>query len=147
MMSTASRLRRRVDGVATASHRWRRVDGVASLAWPSGPTHRYDKLVEIGADADALRARVEGRAQNLVDYNLALHQKAGYASPSLDNLTKAHKALASSTLSPIRSGPTGTERAENNLEPNYNRERHKAGFQELGHLVNDFSDWLGDGGS
>ena len=117
------------------------------MAWPSGPTHRYDKLVEIGADADALRARVEGRAQNLADYNLALHQKAGYASPSLDNLTKAHKALASSTLSPIRSGPTGTERAENNLEPNYNRERHKAGFQELGHLVNDFSDWLGDGGS
>ena len=57
------------------------------------------------------------------------------------------QSLTNNTHKRIRSGPTGTERAENNLEPNYNRERHKAGFQELGHLVNDFSDWLGDGGS
>ena len=109
------------------------------------------ELVAIGGDADAVRARFAGRAQNLADYNCQKDQDRGFASAdsgaAFENLDKANKARARSNLDRICRGPTGDERAENNLEPNYNRERRKAGFQELGHLVNDFSDWLGDGGS
>ena len=108
-------------------------------------------LVEIGDDDNALRERFSERAQLLADFNQASFQKAGDASADSGSTAiareAANKALARSQLGEIRRGPSGAERAENNLEPNYNRERHKAGFQELGHLVNDFSDWLGDGGS
>ena len=121
------------------------------MAWPSVHTHRYGKLVAIDDDADALRARFEERAQHVADYNYRLAQERGLASAdsgaAFDNLDEANKALAKTNIGAIHRGPTGDEQAPNNLEPNYNRERHKAGFQELGHLVNDFSDWLGDGGS
>ena len=134
---------RRVDDVnsvvSTASRRWRRVDGVASMAWPSGPTHRYEKLVAIGGDADALRARFEWRAQQLAAFNLASCERGGYAGvdsgAAFENLDGANKALARSDLGPMRRRPTGTERAENNLEPNYNRERHKADHQEFVNLL------------
>ena len=108
-------------------------------------SHRLKELVAIGGDADAVRARVEGRAQRLADYNHRCAEDRGFASAEsgawVDSLPKARKANARSNLSPIHRGPTGDERAINNLEPNYNGERRKAGHQEFGHLVNDFSDW------
>ena len=143
---------RRVDGVICVAsmasadgvvllvlHQRHRVDSIASMAWPSGPTHRYDKLVEIGDDADALRARFEWRAQQLAAFNLASCERGGYAGvdsgAAFENLDGANKALARSDLGPMRRRPTGTERAENNLEPNYNRERHKADHQEFVNLL------------
>ena len=103
------------------------------------------ELVAIGGDADAVRARLEGRAQRLADYNYSNHQKCGDAATEsgkwVDSLPKARKANARSNLGSIVRGPSGAERAINNLEPNYNGERRKAGHQEFGHLVNDFSDW------
>ena len=103
------------------------------------------ELVAIGGDADAVRARVEGRAQRLADYNHLCDERAGISGVESGacniGLDAAHKAVRSSCLGEKRRGPTGTERGINNLEPNYNGERRKAGHQEFGHLVNDFSDW------
>ena len=102
-------------------------------------SHRLEELLAIGADADALKARFEGRAEHLADYNLASYQKGGYAcadgGAAFENLDEANKALARSQLDETRRGPTGAERAENNLEPNYNRERHKADHQEFVNLL------------
>ena len=120
---------------------------MASRRWrdPQGPTHRLGKLVAISGDADAVRARFEGRAQLLADYNFASCSKAGLASAdsgaAFDGLDAARKANARSGLGYAHKGPTGDERAPHNLEPNSTRARHAAGFQEFGHLVNDFSDW------
>ena len=115
------------------------------MAWPSGPTHRYEKLVAIRGDADALRARFEWRAQHLADYNLASAQKRGYAyadsGAQVGNLAKAYKADARSNLGAIRRGPTGAERAEGNLYAQCSKERSKAGLLDFGHLVGDFSNF------
>lgn len=114
-------------------------------------SHRLKELSAIGDDADALDERFAGRAQQLADYNYSNYQKCGDAAvesgAAFESLDKAHKACASSNLTRIVRGPTGDERAINNMYPGYNGERRKAGHQEFGHLVNDFSDWLGDGGS
>ena len=97
------------------------------------------ELDAIGDDADALKARFEGRAQQLADYNSRCREKAGDAAldsgATLDNVKKAHKACARSNLGRTYRGPTGDERAENNLEPNYNRERHKAHHQDFVSLL------------
>jgi hypothetical protein len=97
------------------------------------------ELVAIGGDADAVRARFAGRAQNLADYNCQKDQDRGFASAdsgaAFENLDKANKARARSNLDRICRGPTGDERAENNLEPNYNRERHKAHHQDFVSLL------------
>ena len=97
------------------------------------------ELDAIGDDADALKARFEGRAQQLADYNYSNYQKCGDAAvesgAAFESLDKAHKACASSNLTRIVRGPTGDERAENNLEPNYNRERHKAHHQDFVSLL------------
>ena len=115
------------------------------MAWPSGPTHRHEKLVEIGDDAEALEARFVERAQQLADFNLASYQKGGYATvdsgTAYQGLDAARKALASSNLGPIRRGPTGAERAENNLYAQCSKERSKAGLFDFGHLVGDFSNF------
>ena len=108
------------------------------MAWPSGPTHRYGKLVAIGDDADALDERFAWRAQELAAYTSRCREKAGGAVDSdvlLDNLAKGNRALARSNLGPIVRGPTGDERAINNLEPNYDGERRKAGHQEFVNLL------------
>ena len=100
------------------------------------------ELSAIGGDADAVRARFAWRAQQLADYNLAYCQKGGHASADSGiHIAEAHKALARSNLDRTYRGPTGDERAINNMYAGYNGERRKAGHQEFGHLVNDFSDW------
>ena len=115
------------------------------MAWPSGPTHRYEKLVEIGDDAEALKARVEGRAQRLADYNHRCASDRGLASAdsgaAFENLGEANKANARSQLSETRRGPSGDERAEHNLYAQCSKERSKAGHFDLGHLVGDFSNF------
>ena len=128
-----------------ASRRRRRVDGIVSMAWPSGPTHRYEKLVEIGDDDNALRERFSERAQLLADFNQASFQKAGDASADSGSTAiareAANKALARSQLGEIRRGPSGAERAENNLYAQCSKERSKAGLFDFTHLVGDFSNF------
>ena len=97
------------------------------------------ELSAIGDDADALDERFAGRAQQLADYNYSNYQKCGDAAvesgAAFESLDKAHKACASSNLTRIVRGPTGDERAPNNLEPNYDGERRKAGHQEFANLL------------
>lgn len=108
-------------------------------------SHRLEELLAIGADADALRARFEGRAEHLADYNYSRCERGGFAALESGATARGQKASVKassrSNLGPIYRGPTGDERAPNNLYANYNGERRKAGHQEFGHLVNDFSDW------
>ena len=98
--------------VSLTSRRWRRVDGVASLAWSSGPTHRYKAV------ATRLRCLGPLRWQARFGLQSASCQKGGYASAdsgaAFDNLDEA-TSLASSNLSQTK-GPTGDEQAENNLD-------------------------------
>ena len=53
----------------------------------------------------------------------------------------ANKALARSQLGEIRRGPSGAERAENNLYAQCSKERSKAGLFDFAHLVGDFSNF------
>ena len=103
------------------------------------------KLVAISGDADAVRARFEGRAQLLADFNQASFQKAGDASADSGSTAiareAANKALARSQLGEIRRGPSGAERAENNLYAQCSKERSKAGLFDFAHLVGDFSNF------
>ena len=97
------------------------------------------ELVAIGGDADALDERFAGRAQRLAVYHDGCYSKRGNASRDSGGTEIARevalKTLARSNLSQTERGPTGDERAENNLEPNYNRERHKAGYQDFANLL------------
>ena len=103
------------------------------------------ELSAIGDDADALDERFAGRAQQLADYNYSNYQKCGDAAvesgAAFESLDMAWRAKEKSNLGYTHKGPSGAERAPNNLEPNYDGERRKAGHQEFGHLVNNFSDW------
>ena len=96
------------------------------------------ELVAIGDDAAALDERFAWRAQQLAAYTSRCRERAGGAADSdvlLDNLAKGHRALASSNLGRTYRGPSGDERAPNNLYANYNGERRKAGHQEFVNLL------------
>ena len=99
-----------IDGVVLlASRRRRRVDGIVSMAWPSGPTHGYEKLVEIGDDAEALKARV-GAGPTLSGLQFVAPRIAAWRPPTaaaFENL-EANKANARSQLSETRRGPPAT---------------------------------------
>ena len=103
------------------------------------------ELVAIGGDADAVRARVEGRAQRLADYNHRCAEDRGLASAdsgaAFENLGEANKANARSQLSETRRGPSGDERAEHNLYAQCSKERSKAGLFDFAHLVSDKSNF------
>ena len=96
------------------------------------------ELVAIGGDADALDERFAGRAQQLADYNTRCKEKGGYAcadsGAAFENLDEGNKVLARSRLC-NRRGPSGDERAENNLYSNYNGERRKADHQDFANLL------------
>ena len=97
------------------------------------------ELVAISGDDAALRARFAGRAQRLADYNHIWHERGGFGAvesgAAFNNLEAANRAVARTNIGKICRAPTGDERAINNLEPNYDGERRKAGHQEFVNLL------------